>query len=74
MKTNDWLDWTLVPKEEIVIETEFEYEFLQKCEKIQMKKAVADEQFLKDVKKIKQGYYKITARCREKLSELGYEI
>ena len=67
-------DWLMVPCEEFVIETEFEYEFLQKCEKIKLKKAVADKQFLKDVKKIKQGYYKITTRCREKLSELGYEI
>ena len=76
MKTckNEWLDWTFVPNEEIVIETEFEIEFLQKCEKIKLKEAVADKQFLKDIQKIRTGYYKISDRCREKLSELGYEL
>ena len=63
-----------MPNEEIVIETEFEIEFLQKCEKIKLKEAVADKQFLKDIQKIRTGYYKISDRCREKLSELGYEL
>ncbi len=67
-------DWLVVPKEEIIIETEFEYEFLQKCVQIQLKKATADDRFLKEIQKIRTGYYKISTRCRIKLLELGYEI
>ena len=71
---NDWLDWTLVPSEEIVIESEFECEFLQKCEKIELDKGEIDKQFLKDLTKIRNGYYKISMKCRQRLSELGYEL
>ena len=73
-KINDWLDWTLVPSEEIVIESEFECEFLQKCEKIELNKDEIDKQFLKDLTKIRQGYYNISVKCRQSLLELGYEI
>ena len=71
---NEWLDWTFLPGEEIVIESEFENEFIQKCVQIQLNKATADEQFLKDLQKIRTGYYKISSRCKIKLLELGYEI
>ena len=39
---------------DVVLETEFEYEFLQKCVQIQLKKATADDRFLKDIQKIRK--------------------
>ena len=58
-------DWLVVPKEEIIIESEFENEFIHKCVQIQLKKATVDDQLLKDIQKIRTGYYKISSRCRK---------
>ena len=65
-------DWLLIPKEELVIESEFETEFIQKCLRIRLKKAVEDEQFMKDLQKIKIGYYKISQEARTRIKELGF--
>ena len=65
-------DWLLIPKEELVIESEFETEFIQKCLRIRLKKAVEDEGFLKDIQKIKIGYYKISQEARTRIKELGF--
>lgn len=75
MEPCEWIkDWLVVPKEEIIIESEFENEFIQKCIQIELKKAIPDKQFMKDIHRIKIGYYKISTRCRDKLLELGYKI
>ena len=65
-------DWLLIPKEELVIESEFETEFIQKCLRIRLKKAVEDEEFIKDIQKIKIGYYKISQEARTRIKELGF--
>ena len=65
-------DWLLIPKEEIIIESEFETEFIQKCLRIRLKKAVEDEEFIKDIQKIKIGYYKISQEARTRIKELGF--
>jgi len=65
-------DWLLIPKEELVIESEFETEFIQKCLRIRLKKAVEDEQFTKDIQKIKIGYFKISQEARTRIKELGF--
>ena len=65
-------DWLLIPKEELVIESEFETEFIQKCLRIRLKKAVEDEEFMKDIQKIKIGYYKISQEARTRIKELGF--
>ena len=65
-------DWLLIPKEELVIESEFETEFIQKCLRIRMKKDHEDKQFRKDLQKIKIGYYKISLEARTRINELGF--
>ena len=65
-------DWLLIPKEEIIIESEFETEFIQKCLRIRLKKAVEDEEFIKDIQKIKIGYFKISQEARTRIKELGF--
>jgi hypothetical protein len=65
-------DWLLIPKEELVIESEFETEFIQKCLRIRLKKAVEDEEFIKDIQKIKIGYFKISQEARTRIKELGF--
>ena len=65
-------DWLLIPKEEIIIESEFETEFIQKCLRIRLKKAIEDEEFIKDIQKIKIGYYKISQEARTRIKELGF--
>jgi len=75
MKDCEYINnWIVVPEEEIIIESEFESEFINKCVQIQLNKAIKDKQFLKDINRIKIGYYKISSKCRLKLLELGYEI
>ena len=65
-------DWLVIPKNEIVIESEFESEFLQKCIRIRLNQDVEDTQFLKDIQKIKSGYYKISIAATQKLKDLGF--
>ena len=67
-------DWLILPKQDIVIESEFECEFIQKCIRIKDKKDVVDVQFNKDIAKIKSGFYKISNNAKIKLKELGYLI
>ncbi|MBB75479.1 MAG: hypothetical protein CMJ75_13315 [Planctomycetaceae bacterium] len=67
-------DWVVLPKQDTIIESEFECEFLQKCIQIRDKKAKVDQQFHKDIEKIKSGVYKISFNARKRLLELGYKI
>ena len=67
-------DWLLIPKEDVVIESEFETEFIQKCVRIRLNKAVEDDQFKTDIYKIKIGYYKISQEARTRILELGFKI
>jgi hypothetical protein len=67
-------DWLLLPIVETVIETEFECEFLQKCIRIRDKKEKVDEQFNKDIAKIKSGFYKLSNNARIRLLALGYKL
>jgi hypothetical protein len=65
-------DWLLIPKPEIIIESEIEAEIIQKCIKIILQKEDEDERFKKDIQKIKSGRYKISTIGLNKLKELGF--
>jgi hypothetical protein len=67
-------DWLIVPEMDIVIESEFESQFLQKAVQISLNKDILDKQFKKDMGRIKIGYYKISLKARKKLIELGYLV
>ena len=74
MKEFKLLDDWVVLNEEVIIETEFEHDFLKKCVDIQLNKTKKDKQFLKDLQKIKQGYYKISSKVKLKLLDMGIDI
>ncbi|MBB74325.1 MAG: hypothetical protein CMJ75_07415 [Planctomycetaceae bacterium] len=65
-------DWLLIPKPEIIIESEIENEIIQKCIRIILQKDDVDERFKKDIQKIKSGVYKISTIGLNKLKELGF--